>query len=431
MVKGEAQAHHGARHNGAFAHHGLFHHAAHAQDARFAGLEYGGKEVHHRMGHVGNGKGAAGHVVGAESTVAGPPGQFAGGLGDLQQAHFMSIVQHGHHEAFGQGHGHAHVHLAVPGNNVVGQGGVHARVLEQRAGYSQDEHVVHGKAEALVPLEARLEIGNELHAGGHVGFRHQGELGAVLQAALHVVGNDLAHALQGHAAGTFGRFGRSCGGSGGEFFGMEHALHVLAHDLAAFARAGEGSNVQTGLGGHHGSQGGDFDFARQFVAGLHIALKDAALGARAADAGQVHAQFARQPPRGGRSQPSPARAWGLRGGFGRAFLARFRRGGRGFSGSGKRSALHPGGTFARFGQNAHNRLHGRILACRNYDLEKHAVGGAFHLVGNLVRFHFKKAVALLNRGAFGHEPFGNLAGLHGQTEFRHGKFNAHCSLLLR
>ena len=98
----------------------------------------------------------------------------------------------------------------------------------------------------------------------------------------------------------------------GELFRVQDAVNIFAHDLAAFARACEGGDIQPCLGGNGGGKGRDFDLADNFLTGLHVALNNTAAGAGTCNAGKVNAKFTRQPPRGGRRYPASAR--GLHGG---------------------------------------------------------------------------------------------------------------------
>ena len=204
----------------------------------------------------------------------------------------------------------------------------------------------------------------------------------VLEAGLHVVGNDAAHALHGD-------------------------------DLVVAGLGGAGFSGRRGCWG--AVQGG--------LVGQDVLFGDGAVLARAGNLRQIDAELFGCPA-GGRhgAHVAGGRLAGRRG-LGRGRL------GRAFS-SGlalRRPGIH---VLAGLANDGNDALDGGRLALGDQNLQQDAALGNLHHVRDLVCFHFQERFALFNSFPLLHRPAGDLAGLHGQAPLGHLHFICHAIYLL-
>ena len=189
---------------------------------------------------IGHGECAAGDVL--EPERSGPRffAQRLGLGGDLAQALSVGAENYRDDQALVQRHRHPDVDALAQPDFPLRHPGVHPRMPREGARDSVNYQV--GVSEiglAAVP-------GAELDGVGHVGLVDDRELGGVLEALMHPLGDRLAHPTQrdGRAARRGLRRRVRCRGRSGR-----GALDVLARDAAARAGAGNRAKLDAEFGG--------------------------------------------------------------------------------------------------------------------------------------------------------------------------------------
>jgi hypothetical protein len=89
--------------------HGLGEGGAGGQDGRLGGVDDGGELLHAEHAEVGDGEGAAAHVVGGQLALAGAADQLPGLAGDLGEGQVVGVADHRDHQAAVDGDGDADV----------------------------------------------------------------------------------------------------------------------------------------------------------------------------------------------------------------------------------------------------------------------------------------------------------------------------------
>ncbi len=236
---------------------GLGRDAADAAAGHLAGVDDGRDGVHAEHADVAEGEASALVVVGAEALAARAGHEVGAGLGDLGQALALAVADHGDDEALVEGHGEADVHLAAKEQGAVGPGDVHLRHGVEGDGEGAQDEVVEGDLRAA----RGVELVAEGHEGGHVHFDGEVEVWRGLLAVGEALGDDAAHGAQGH------RVCRRRGGRG---------QHVVLHDAAVGAAALEAGEVHAALGGHDAGRGRDAELVGLLGVGQDVGLDDAA-----------------------------------------------------------------------------------------------------------------------------------------------------------
>ena len=264
------------------------------------------------------------------------------------------------------------------------QGGVHGRVLLECAAHGKGNDIVERKAVFRIIFVAGQHGVTQSDHFSDVGFHKNGQLRGVLQAGLHVVGYELAQAVQ---RDDFVRIRISCG-------------------------------ARLRRGGAARSRG----FGHRFVSSANVLFRNNAVAACASHRCQINAKLF-----GGLAGRRHGANLALR------HIALHRPlvfgTGSGRSGrAGRRISTMRGrdrNSLARFSDDA-DYLHDRNnLALRADNLQKHAARRRLDHVGDLVGFHFQQGLPHCNRTAFGHQPACNLACFHGEAPFGHLHFVGH------
>ena len=263
MVIGEGQIHHGADLDLAADHHGPLLNLVHAQNARLGSVQ--DRRRHERTidAAIGDGEGAALHLLQLQGAVAGALAEVGDGLLDLGEAHAVRVAHHGNHEALLGAHRNAQMVIVLVDEVRAVDLGVDRRNLLEGLGAGLHEEAHEAELGAMLLLEDILVTGAQGHDLGHVdlveGRQHGGGVLGVLEAArdgLAQLGH--AHALFTHAvvsrrwnAGDDGgQRSRGCdraSGHGGE--------HVALQHLTALARTGDGVGGEVVVGGDLGGGG--------------------------------------------------------------------------------------------------------------------------------------------------------------------------------
>ena len=237
----------------------------HAQNARLGGVQ-------DRRGHertidaaIGDGEGAALHLLQLQGAVAGALAEVGDGLLDLGEAHAVRVAHHGNHEALLGAHRNAQMVIVLVDEVRAVDLRVDRRNLLEGLGAGLHEEAHEAELGAMLLLEDVLVAGAQSHHFAHVdlveGRQHGGGVLGVLEAArdgLAQLGH--AHALfqravigGGRHAGDDGRQRRGGGDHGASGHGGEH---VALQHLAALARTGDVSGGQVVVGGDLGGCGG-------------------------------------------------------------------------------------------------------------------------------------------------------------------------------
>ena len=258
MVIGEGQIHHGADLDLAADHHGPLLDLVHAQNARLGGVQ-------DRRGHeraidaaIGDGEGAALHLLQLQGAVAGALAEVGDGLLDLSEAHAVRVADHGNHEALLGAHRNAQMVIVLVDEVRAVDLGIDRRDLLESLGAGLHEEAHEAELGAMLLLEDVLVAGAQGHHFAHVdlveGRQHGGGVLGVLEAArdgLAQLGH--AHALfkravigRGWHAGDDGRQRRGGGDHGASGDGGEH---IALQHLTALARASDVVSRQAVVGG--------------------------------------------------------------------------------------------------------------------------------------------------------------------------------------
>ena len=170
---------------------------ADAQNRHLRRVEHGRKHLHAKGPQVGDGEGAAGHLVGQRLARLGRRRQPLGLDGQGAQAERVGIAHDRHQQPARRIDGNTQVHMLVLANRVAGEQGIERRELRQRARHGQQHQVVDGDAAQAQCLVARLEPRPQRLQGAGVGGGVHGQLRRRLQRLQHTFGDHLAHALDG------------------------------------------------------------------------------------------------------------------------------------------------------------------------------------------------------------------------------------------
>ena len=258
MVIGEGEIHHGADLDLAADHHGPLLDLVHAQNARL-------RRVQDRRGHertidaaIGDGEGAALHLLQLQGAVAGALAEVRDGLLDLGEAHAVGVAHHGNHEALLGAHRNAQMVIVLVNEIRAVDLGVDGGDLLEGLGAGLHEEAHEAELGAMLLLEDVLVAGAQGHHFAHVdlveGRQHGGGVLGVLEAArdgLAQLGH--AHALFAHAViggrGNAGDDGRQRRGDGDHRASGHGGEHVALEHLAALARTGDVSGGQVVVSG--------------------------------------------------------------------------------------------------------------------------------------------------------------------------------------
>eukprot|EP01022_Parablepharisma_sp_SALTPOND_P018110 TRINITY_DN2940_c5_g1_i1.p1 TRINITY_DN2940_c5_g1~~TRINITY_DN2940_c5_g1_i1.p1 ORF type:complete len:1297 (+),score=255.34 TRINITY_DN2940_c5_g1_i1:17584-21474(+) len=417
VVEGERQGHHAAYANLAIFHGRFLNHAANAQNACFWRVQNGGEAVYAQHADVTDGERAAGYFIHVQSTFAGPACHIAHMALQLFQGVRVGLFDVGDDEPVGQSHGNTEVDALMQMDAVILKRGVHDGMALESTAYGEGNDIVVRNTIlwiALVPLAERIAQPDHL---GHVQLHKDRQLGRSLQAGVHVVGNQLAHAFHRHN-GVLRRRLLRCG-----FFrlGRIHsAQDVRLGNPTALAGAGHLAEIHTLLAGKGDGLGAGVDAAAGIRRALHIFLCDGAVGPRAFHCGEVHAQVFGEFPRGRHGRHKCAVTF-------RSFFGGWR---IGACGRLRRGIGHGSGSkaFRRLscrGDNPQHSLDRRHLPLRHDDLKQNSAGWRFHRVSNFIGLHLEKRFSLVHRIALRFQPTDDLSFFHGQAPFGHDHLLGH------
>ena len=264
MVIGEGQIHHGADLDLAADHHGPLLDLVHAQNARLGRVQ--DRRRHQRTidAAIGDGEGAALHLLQLQGAVAGALAEVGDGLLDLGEAHAVRVAHHGNHEALLGAHRNAQMVIVLVDEVGPIDLRVDGRDLLEGLGAGLHEEAHEAELGAMLLLEDILVAGAQGHDLAHVdlveGRQHGGGVLGVLEAArdgLAQLGH--AHALfkravigRGRRASDDGRQRRGGGDHGASSHSGEH---VALQHLTALARASDVVGRQVVVGGDLGGCG--------------------------------------------------------------------------------------------------------------------------------------------------------------------------------
>mmetsp|Transcript_842 Transcript_842/g.2144 ORF Transcript_842/g.2144 Transcript_842/m.2144 type:complete len:415 (-) Transcript_842:394-1638(-) len=199
VVVGEGHVHHGPGDDLSVDDHGPLVGGVHTEDGRLRWVDDGGGEEGAKDAAVGDGEGAAGHVVDGHGAVARLLAQHRDRLLDVGKGHPVGVPQHRDHEAFRGGHRDGNVAIVLINNVVPVDDGVDRGHLLQRVGRRLDKGAHEPELHAVLLHELVLVLLPEGHEVGHVDLVKGGEHGVGVLGPLEPLGDALPHAGHGHA----------------------------------------------------------------------------------------------------------------------------------------------------------------------------------------------------------------------------------------
>ena len=130
----------------------------HAEDARLRRVQDRRRQQRAVHAAVGDGEGAALHVLDGELAVAGAPAEVGDGLLDLGQRHAVGLAHHRHHQALLGADGDADVVVVLVDDVVAIDLGVDGRDLLQRLDAGLHEEAHEAQLHAVALLEQLLVV---------------------------------------------------------------------------------------------------------------------------------------------------------------------------------------------------------------------------------------------------------------------------------
>mmetsp|Transcript_22640 Transcript_22640/g.38841 ORF Transcript_22640/g.38841 Transcript_22640/m.38841 type:complete len:209 (+) Transcript_22640:151-777(+) len=170
MVIGQGQIHHGPDHNGVVDDHRTLVDGVHAQDGRLGGVDNRGGEEGAEHPPVGDGEGAAGHVVDGELVVLRLLPQIKDALLYVGEGEGVAVAEDGYDEAAGRGHRHRDVHIVTVNDVVAVDDCVDIGEVLKRDGGGLDEGGHESELDIVLLQEVVLVLVAELHQVRHVNF---------------------------------------------------------------------------------------------------------------------------------------------------------------------------------------------------------------------------------------------------------------------
>ncbi|MNQ57715.1 hypothetical protein D3C85_718820 [compost metagenome] len=198
MVVAEGQVHHRADLDLAVDGHRALHDVVHAQDARLRRVQ--DRRRHQRAvgAAVGDGEGAALHLIHGQGAVTGGLAQGADALFDARQRQGVGVAQDRNHQTLVGADGHADVVVVLVDDVRAVDLGVDGGQLAQGLNHGLGEEGHEAQLHAVALLEDFLVLGAQGHDVGHVHLVEGGQLGGRVLGFLQATGDGLTQARHLH-----------------------------------------------------------------------------------------------------------------------------------------------------------------------------------------------------------------------------------------